>query len=296
MKLFLSLALGVVVSTTALAQPVLDGSRAGDGYTRQATQTVQTQFGDNLSELNAAYAYFEGGNLNLLLTGQVENNFNKLNIFIDSVPGGENQLTADVNNGGSNPDNDGWANSYNGFMFDAGFEADYLIIARNGNAGGDRFDFDFNSVGNTSVVESSLDIFGGSQTGVNASVGASMIGVGYDNSNTAGVLGGTAAANAAAANAVETGLELIIPLSAIGNPNPADIKISAMVNNGGHNFLSNQFLGGLPADTGNLANSAQVNLKDIEGTQHFTAVPEPGSIALALLAGAAGMVGLRRRS
>lgn len=296
MRLVFSLVLGCVVCSTALAQPVLDGSRAGDGYTRQSTQTVETQFGDNQSELNAAYAYFEGGNLNLLLTGQVENNFNKLNIFIDSVAGGENQLTADINNGGDNPDNDGWANSYNGFMFDAGFEADYLIIARNGDFGGPRFDFDFNSVGNTSVVESSIDIFGGSQTGVNAAVGVSGIGVGYDNSNSAGVLGGTAAADANAANLVETGLELIIPLSAIGNPNPADIKISAMVNNGGHNFLSNQFLGGLPAGTGNLANPQQINLKNIAGVQHFTAVPEPGSIALVLLASAAGLVGLRRKS
>ena len=57
---------------------IIDGSRDvlyGDPVT---VQTVQTQFGDNLSELNAAYAYSTNGLLYLLITGNLEANFNKM--------------------------------------------------------------------------------------------------------------------------------------------------------------------------------------------------------------------------
>jgi len=294
---------------------VLDGSISGDGYAKRSVQQTQTNFGDNQSELNAGWAQVDSGVLWLTLTGNIQNNFNKLNIFIDSVPGGENQLTPDTGSGGNNPTNDGWANKHATdqgdvnadpnarFMFDAGFAADYMIISRRGNAGGDRFDFDFSSVGNASVVEASLDIFSGSDTGTNASVGASGIGVSYDNSNVAGVGGGTGAADQSAAMAVQTGLELAIPLSAIGNPNLADIKISAMVNGSNHDFLSNQFLGALEPPQDNLGGDgsgnftsdiAQINLKNFSGDQFFFAVPEPGTIALAGLA-LVGMLSARRR-
>src|SRR5688500_14115481 len=122
-----------------LAAVNLDGSIAGDNYgPARAVQTVQTQFGDNQSELNAAYARIDGGNLVLVLTGQVEANFNKLNSFIDSRAGGQNSILPDANSGGNNPTNDGWAFKYSnnqangGFTFDAGFAPDYMLNARNG--------------------------------------------------------------------------------------------------------------------------------------------------------------------
>ena len=278
----------------AMAAPVsavtLDGSIAGDGYSLVATQTVDTGFGDNFSELDAAWGQVQGGVLYVTLTGNLEGNFNKLNIFIDSVAGGENVITLPFGSGGNNPGNDNWANKYAGFTFDAGFAADYMLINRRGN--GNTYDFDFNSVGNPGLVEASGNIFGGSMSGVNPSVGASALGVAFDNSNVAGIGGGTGAANAAAAQAVMTGLELAIPLSAIGNPGPgACIKISAMVNGSNHDFLSNQFLGGLPAGQGNLGGDGaggfngtvgMINLNNYAGNQHFEVciVPEPASLAL----------------
>jgi hypothetical protein len=300
--------LGVLtISLMALpagAAPVLDGTKdAGYGSAR-AVQTVQTNFGDNFSELNAAYAQIEGGTLYLILTGQVENNFNKLNIFIDSVPGGQNQLQNDANNGGTNPENDGWAGKHAGMMFDTGFEADYMLILRNGNFEGDRFDIDYAVVGGgLGAFENASFVFGMSQTGSNASALPNGIGVAYDNSNTMGITGGTDAADMSDALAVTTGIELAIPLSTIGNPDPQDIMISAMVNGSNHDYLSNQFLGGLTPPQNNLGGDgtgmftgtlAGINLKDFAGNQFFKVVPEPSTVSLAALALAALALAGRR--
>src|SRR5690606_22869309 len=120
--------------------------------------------------------------------------------------------------------------------------------------------FDFASVGSTGVVEVSGNIFGGSGVGSNASVGASGIGVAFDNSNIAGIAGGTEAADGAAAVAVQTGLELAVPLSAIGNPGLGDvILISAQINGSNHDFLSNQLLGGLLPPQVNLGGDGAAN-------------------------------------
>lgn len=287
MRRLLCLAIACLMAAPVSAV-VLDGSIAGDGYTLVTTQTVETQFGDanpgGGSELNAAWAQIQGGTLYLTLTGNLEGNFNKLNVFIDSVAGGENVITNDTNNGGNNPTNDGWAGKYAGFTFTSGFAADYLMIMRNGN--GNQFDFDFNSVGNTSVVESSGNIFSGSTEGSNASVGASGIGVAFNNSNTAGVIGGTAAADQVAAQAVQTGIELAIPLSAIGNPGPNDVKIIAMINGSNHDYLSNQFLPGLRAPQGNLGGDGTGTFTGTVGQIDLNnfVIPEPTSLVLVGLA------------
>jgi hypothetical protein len=306
MRRLLCLAIACVMAVPASAV-TLDGSIAGDGYSLAAVQTVDTQFGDNFSELNAAWVKFQGGVMYLALTGNLESNFNKLNVFIDSGPSGENVITNDINFGGNNPTNDGWAGKHAGLTFDTGFEANYLLIMRNGNFGGDRFDLDFNSVGNTSVVEHSGDIFGGTLEGVNPSVGPSGIGVAFDNSNVAGVGGGTGAADASAAIAVQTGIELAIPLSAIGSPGLGDtIRISAMINGSNHDFLSNQVLGGLPAGTGNLGGDGAggftgslsgINFNNFAGEQYFVVrvIPEPTSLGLMSLALLGALFGCRRR-
>ena len=207
--------LGLLFSASVQAQG-LDGSIAGDPYgDALAVQTVNTQFGDNLSELNAAYGFVRGGNLHLAFTGNLENNFNKLNIFIDSVGGGENVLTSSTMNGGNNPGNDGWANNYAGFTFDSGFEADYMFIARRG---GDVFDLDFSAVGSNNVFfeadfgsGAAANIFGGTAEGANANVAGSGVGAGFNNMNMAGVIGFDAVnpmpVDEAAALAVQTGFE-----------------------------------------------------------------------------------------
>jgi MYXO-CTERM domain-containing protein len=300
MKRVFGILIVAAIATPASAQ-VVDGTKDAGYGAALAVQTVDTQFGDanpnGGSELDAGYALISGGRLNLMLTGNIEANFNKLEIFIDSKAGGQSVFDSSGNDG---------AGAMDGLVFDAGFTADYHIIVRRGNdQGNDKLDIDFANL----VAQSAsgyLDVIGGS-TGAGSTgtgVNASPIDVAYDNSNTAGVGGGTGAANQAAAAAVTTGLELSIALSDLGYAG-GQICIMAGQNNQGHNFWSNQFLGGLPqglmngggagTGTGNLGGdgngnfngSGAVNMTNFAGDQFFCVVPEPTS---GLLAGLAGLV------
>ena len=227
--------------------------------------------------------------LNLMFTGNLEGNFNKLSIFIDA---NDNVTTNILTTAG----NDG-AGAMDGMTFDTGFTPDYHIIARRGNAGGDKFDIDFAdlSAGTFDFFE---DIGGGvndgfsASTGAGANTGISNIDVGFDNSNAAGIGAGDGAADQAAAAAVETGLELGISLADIGATGP--VRVMLLQNGGAHDFLSNQTLGGLPAGTSNLgANPNEANFNDFAGDQFFTvAVPEPTAVSIL---GVVGLLGLSRR-
>lgn len=294
-RLFSVLVVGLVVSPAMAAAPTLDGTKDGSYGPAAAVQTVQTGFGDNFSELDAGYGQVTGGKLYLMLTGNIEANQNRLEVFIDSKAGGQNVLL----NNASTPTNDSWAPAYAGFTFDGGFTADYMLILRRS---GTSFNVDLATIGGgSSAFEAATNIFGGSSTGTNANaLPLAGVGVAYDNSNAAGVTGGSGAADQTAAALVSTGLELAIPLSAIGNPT-STIKISAMVNSADpHTYLSNQFLGGLPAPQNNLGGDGTgvftgtvgaINLNNFGGNQYFTiAVPEPTSFALAGWA-LVGMVG-----
>jgi hypothetical protein len=292
MKRLFGLFLVTLMATPATAQ-IIDGTRDALYGPALAVQTVETQFGDanpnNGSELDAGYANISAGLFNLMLTGNLEGNFNKLEIFIDSKAGGQSVFDSSGNDG---------ANAMDGLTFDSGFTADYHIIVRRGNDGGnDKFDIDFADLGAQSA-SGYIDVLGG-QTGAGATgtgVNAVPILVAYDNSNTAGVVGGTGPANQAAAAAVTTGLELGIALTDLDYIG-GEISVLAGVNNGGHNFFSNQFLGGLPAGTGNLGNGTP-NFNNLAGEQFFSfnPIPEPSSLALAGLGGLGVLVNRLRRN
>lgn len=264
-------------ASAALAAISVDGVKDGDYGAALAVQTVETGFGDNFSEWNAAYGRVEGGRLYVMLTGNLEANFNKLDIFIDSKAGGQAVFA------GAGNDN---ANNMNGLVFDAGFTADYHLIARRGNS---QFDLDFANLG-SATFSSYSSLLGGGLTGAGntgTGVNGSQIGVGYDNSNLAGILGGNAAANQAAALAVTTGLEFSIALSDLGAT--GDIRVMIGQNNQDHNYWSNQFLGGLPAPQGNVGGDGSgtftgegaIDMTQFAGNQFFTiAVPEPSSLTL----------------
>lgn len=293
MKRVVVCAMGALAASgSAMAQ--VDGSRGPGEYgPAAAVQTVQTGFGDNLNELNAAYARIAGGRLHLLLTGNLQANFNKLEIFIDSRAGGQQTL-----NGAPGNDNSG---NMNGLTFDSGFTADYHLIARRGfNGMHGVFELDFAELG-TPNFNTYGNVFGGQDFGAGSTgtgVNASPIDVAYNGSNAGGVTGGSGPADQMAALAVTTGLELSIDLADLGSP-AGEFRVLAFVNNQDHNYASNQFLGGLMAPQGNLGSDgsgnftgvANFNLNNFAGDQWFV-VPAPGAAALA---GAAGLLSLRRR-
>jgi hypothetical protein len=131
MKRLLSLLAVSVLASSADAAPTINGVLELDYGGPLAVQSVETDFGDSSGglasggELDAGYAVIDGGRLYVMLTGNIENNFNKLSVFIDSVPGGENVLTNipqyDVNNVSQN---------FGGLTFDSGFNADYHLFGR----------------------------------------------------------------------------------------------------------------------------------------------------------------------
>ena len=58
---------------------------------------------------------------------------------------------------------------------------------------------------------------------------------------------------------VRKGVELAIPLAAIGNPAPGAIRLAGFVNGGGHDYLSNQVIGGTTTNAGNFGEPRNVN-------------------------------------
>jgi hypothetical protein len=320
-----SIAVVLALAGIASAQPTVDGTRDALYGPAITVQSVQTQFGDanppgNLggSELDAAYARIQGGRLYVMLTGNHEPNFNKLEVFIDSAPGGENVLTNtpqyDFGGGG------GWiSQNMGGMTFDAGFTADYHLFSRWGSGtGAYSVDFVNRQGGGSSMVPgstgSSPDAVGLVASGVVAagSLGPNASGTAltqdlffaFNGNNNAGVTGGTGPADQMAAAAVTTGMEFSISLADLGNPVDGVIRIAAMIDNGDHNYLSNQILGGLPGGTGNLGGDGAggftgslsgVNFNNFAGLQYFEiVVPAPGTVGVLAFAGFAA-IGRRRR-
>jgi len=312
----------VFFAASAESDVVIDGVYDAQYGRAIAVQTVETGFGDNLSEWNAVYGNVSNGRLNVLITGNLEANFNKLEIFIDSRAGGENTLSGapgyDFFDADGNQD---WISSRMvGMTFDTPFTADYHLYAR---AGFGNLEFDF------------IDRLGGAGTAVNGNFGAtsyaggigdsaigeilpgdlangqtvgnalsSSITFAMDNSNVAGIGGNAGApADQAAALAVMTGFEFSIELSEL-NLDSNHIRLAIMQAGGNHDYLSNQVLGGLPVGMGNLGGDGMgnyigdlsgIDFNNYAGQQFITisTIPEPGSSALMLLAGVTMLV--RRR-
>jgi hypothetical protein len=325
MTRFLALISASILAVPAVAAPTIDGTKDGQYGGARAVQTVNTQFSDNLDPLgfgnggvlDAAYAMTENGRLYVMLTGNIEDNLNKLSVFIDSKPGGENVLS-----NGPQYDFNNVSQNFGGLKFDAGFTADYHLFGRwNGGA----FQVDIvdreggactNDCGGDSGV-ANLGVGTAIQSGSVLGSGdgttsylSSPVQFGFNNTNIAGVVEGTGMANQAAALAVATGFEFSVALADIGSPTNGDIiRIHAVYGNQDNNFHSNQTLGGLPVGTdflgGNGAGGFTGSLSGVDFTefadeQYFSLtvrgelVPEPSCLYFAALAVSAFAVGRRR--
>jgi hypothetical protein len=97
-----------------------------------------------------------------------------------------------------------------------------------------------------------------------------------DQSNVAGkgayeILGTASAPEESDPDLVATGVEFSVILADIGmSPIPPNFKIAGFVNGSGHDFASNQFIGGFPNDPGNLGEPRNINLATLPGDQSVT--------------------------
>ncbi len=282
-KSLVAAALAASVSSLVLAGAtgfVMDGQLDAPYGTALSVQDTQTQFGNssiglidyaNGSELDVAYGLVDtaSGTLRLFLGGNLESNFNKLEVFIDFAAGGQNKLRGDNPNVDFNGLNRmGDDGTGNGLAFDADFEADFYLTLTGGNAPYSTFsntsEVLTNGGGNGSYIGS-----GGSGTSVLNGSNGTIIAI--NNSNTGGVDGGTGPSSGAG---VTTGVEIAIPLTLLAGYANGDIKVCAFINGGGHDYLANQILGGAGGNVGNLGEPRFVNFASVPGNQYFV-VPGP---------------------
>ncbi|MBL4591524.1 MAG: hypothetical protein JKY96_06140, partial [Phycisphaerales bacterium] len=234
------------------------------------------------SELDNVRVFIDAPNskLYLFIAGNMEINFNKLNLFFDVQPGGQNVLRDDNVDISFNN-----LNGMSNITFDAAFEPDYWMNINRGVDGGtgevlfftdaatlrtngvllDAFFGDILDYGSFSggplatnpVIDFSgprVDIIpGGSLFAEYAprllqldpfNPVPALIQVALDNSNVDGVTDTTA--DSAAASAVSTGIELCIDLDELGWDGSQDILVAGWVSNNSFDFVSNQVLGGIP--------------------------------------------------
>ncbi len=249
----------VLAAQLAVAQPVIDGSARDPLYgPALVEQDTNTQFGDSTlgrvgtaggSELDAVYGTIYDGHLYLVFSGNLESNGNNLEIFIDSVAGGQNRLlSTNPASGLTRMSDDPNDDVESGLTFSAGFEADYWVAV---NVFGEpteafvdyaRLSSDLDPGEFFYVGQTFLDCGANGGVLTMGDTGAPDIRVNVDNRNVLGVVGGPEPT--ALSDEVLTGVEVCIPLSAIGSPTGA-IAITAFINSGSHDFASNQFLGGL---------------------------------------------------
>jgi hypothetical protein len=134
----------------ARAQIAIDGTLAGDEADYGPAKSVQntnTGYGNATngnvrvanggSEIDQVFAAVKDGRLNVLITGNLESNFNKLSVFIDSTTGGVNQIVGNQLPPLVDPyccgAGNGALQGFNGLRFDTGFTADHFFAFSNGN-------------------------------------------------------------------------------------------------------------------------------------------------------------------
>ena len=268
----------LAMSSVCVAQPVVDGTVDAAYGAPNAVQNTQTSFGNsdlgmpdfaNGSEIDAGYAVIDNGYLYIMFSGNLESTFNKIDIFIDARSGGQNTLRAD------NPDVDfdglnrmGDDGTGNGLTFDTGFDADMWIGM---TCGGDTFA----TYANYAELHTTGGGFGtfigeGSSGSAGVIYGKTGMLLALDNSNVGGVGYGE---GVGCGEGVTTGIEVAIPLSLLDWDGEAgDItsaKVCAFINNGGHDHMSNQVIGGLSGSS-SLGDPRNVNFDLIAGDQFFT--------------------------
>jgi hypothetical protein len=233
-------------------------------YTGQlATQKINTGYGDstytgtpngpdaNGSELDAAYGVVQNNTLYLFFSGNFENNGNHLDIFLDDGRTGGNSGNVLEASTASGP-----LSAMNGSLFSPNFNVTYAVDLNDyqGTLYTDQYDL----VKNTANYLGAIPLTQGIGNSSEAASGESALKIALNNSNISTMGTSGAATSQTAADGVQTGLEIGIPLATLGNPAPGtNILVLADINGGNDGALSNQFLPGLPVGTGNLSDGTE---------------------------------------
>ena len=207
-------------------------------------QTVNTGFGNSAgggdatgSELDAVYAKVSGGNLYLFIAGCFQNNGNHVNVFIAGGNPGQNTLNISPST----------ESAMNGSIFPVGFNATYMIDANDssGTLYVDAFALPNGSQASQAYL-GPVPLTGGIGT---ATLGGTTFALNNTLASTMGTAGQALSGAGSGANTT-TGLEMVIPTSAIGYSG-GSVNVLIDINAGGDGYLSNQFLPGLPVPSGN---------------------------------------------
>ncbi|MGO9246823.1 MAG: BACON domain-containing protein [Verrucomicrobiia bacterium] len=284
------------------------GTPWGKSSVNPGSVTFGNDNGDN--ELDAAYGLVQNDTLFLLFTGNLQNEFgaNELHIFFMAGAGGiTNGLTSmEVTNIGANvlnvmggSTNGAATNAVGpGFLFDPGFKPNYWMGVNIGSPYHFYLDYAQLWPGGTNAAGIATNGYfvGSSTTPTNGTLVPSYNPFGIqatiNNSNTNGVAGDShgcaftgespapVITNSVVALQATNGVELAIPLAALGGPT-GTIGVCAFIGNynGGQpgGYVSNQFLPPVgtngvcqgPLATGN---SKNVNLGALPGAPHFFTV------------------------
>jgi len=229
----------VCVRSTPAIPFVMNGNinetQWGAPLATSASGPTSSGFGiDN--NIDALYMKNMGGKLYCAIAGDERDGFDQANnnwivLFIDSKPGGYNNLAAWTNRTNVPPSTKGLLNLalYQNVTFDAGFDADYILTMNQANSAAyfDLYDMSANT---------------------NTYLGSNL-----SNPAQFGFIG-----NAGVGDFTK-GFEFNIPLSIIGSPS-SNIELFAMMVNdpnvGVQTFLSNQFLTSASSAQGNFGDGA----------------------------------------
>ncbi|MEM7627914.1 MAG: GC-type dockerin domain-anchored protein [Planctomycetota bacterium] len=192
---FIDINLGALTAST----PVLDGTNdMADGYTQVFVQNNYTQFGNsnlvdvvdaNGSEIDNVSVAIDGTNLYLFIGGNVQNNGNGLELFLDTGAGGASSIPTDLTADAGFEFAETRIERQGGLTFDTGFTANYAFNIHDSFGGIDVKFADFT----TDTVEfiGNFEYANGMNVGVatGGEPGAPAIQITTDNSNGVGVPG-----------------------------------------------------------------------------------------------------------
>ena len=255
--LCVALGLASFLNPNSHAQITVDGTKdAGYGTTALSVQTHSSAWGGDNTLANL-FALQEGANLNLFLGGRVSGN--AMVIFIDSKSGGLNSITSSTlaPHVDGTPTSDNYqVNNLAGttpFVFESGFTADYMVRVYGSGSNAWMTICDLQAASNVSYI---------GDAGGSAGAAGSFVTSAKASWNTfSGQFSDFA-----------TGLEIKLNMATMGVSlvNNSNIKIFAMVINGGSDYAPNQTLGPLPTSVELQGGVKGLNLATLGGTQTIT--------------------------